>query len=141
MHMNAINSSVFELFYCLQAVLLYDMKHLICRGGWQADGKGASIWDTFCQEPGRVFKDQDANVSCNSYELWDEDLQCIKQLGLTHYRLSLSWPRLLPDGTLQNVNQKGYTVQLKLHFCWHFSIFSSYQLCMSCRSAILQQSN
>ncbi|XP_055361253.1 cytosolic beta-glucosidase [Betta splendens] len=76
-------------------------------GGWQADGKGPSIWDTFCHEKGRVFGDQDADVSCNSYELWEKDLECIQQLGLTHYRLSLSWARLLPDGTTRHVNQKG----------------------------------
>ncbi|XP_057712087.1 cytosolic beta-glucosidase [Corythoichthys intestinalis] len=73
-------------------------------GGWQADGKGPSIWDTFCHEEGRV---QTGDVACNSYELWEKDLQCIRQLGLTHYRLSLSWARLLPDGTTGNVNQKG----------------------------------
>ncbi|XP_026208408.1 cytosolic beta-glucosidase isoform X2 [Anabas testudineus] len=77
-------------------------------GGWQADGKGPSIWDTFChQEKGRVFGEQNGDVSCNSYELWEKDLECIQQLGLTHYRLSLSWARLLPDGTTRHVNQKG----------------------------------
>ncbi|CAB1449502.1 unnamed protein product [Pleuronectes platessa] len=76
-------------------------------GGWQADGKGPSIWDTFCHEEGRVFQEQDGDVACNSYELWDKDLECIQQLGLTHYRLSLSWARLLPDGTTRHVNQKG----------------------------------
>ncbi|XP_030578600.1 cytosolic beta-glucosidase [Archocentrus centrarchus] len=76
-------------------------------GGWQADGKGPSIWDTFSHEKGRVFGDQNGDVACNSYELWEKDLECIQQLGLTHYRLSLSWARLLPDGTTRHVNQKG----------------------------------
>ncbi|XP_034532890.1 cytosolic beta-glucosidase isoform X2 [Notolabrus celidotus] len=76
-------------------------------GGWQADGKGPSIWDTFCHEKGRVFGDQSGDVACNSYELWERDLECIQQLGLTHYRFSLSWSRLLPDGTTRHVNQKG----------------------------------
>ncbi|CAJ1086320.1 cytosolic beta-glucosidase isoform X1 [Xyrichtys novacula] len=76
-------------------------------GGWQAGGKGPSIWDTFCLEKGRVFGDQNGDVACNSYELWEKDLECIRQLGLTHYRFSLSWSRLLPDGTTQHVNQKG----------------------------------
>ncbi|XP_068163948.1 cytosolic beta-glucosidase [Antennarius striatus] len=74
-------------------------------GGWQADGKGPSIWDAFCHRAGVTFGDGD--VSCNSYELWEKDLECIQQLGLTHYRLSLSWARLLPDGTTQHINQKG----------------------------------
>ncbi|XP_041635796.1 cytosolic beta-glucosidase [Cheilinus undulatus] len=76
-------------------------------GGWQADGKGLSIWDTFCHEKGRVFGDQNGDVACNSYKLWEKDLECIQQLGLTHYRFSLSWSRLLPDGTTGHVNQKG----------------------------------
>ncbi|CAF88114.1 unnamed protein product, partial [Tetraodon nigroviridis] len=76
-------------------------------GGWQADGKGASIWDTFCHQQGRVFGDQNGDVSCNSCQLWDQDLACVRQLGLTHYRLSFSWARLLPDGTTGTVNPKG----------------------------------
>lgn len=76
-------------------------------GGWQADGRGPSIWDTFSHERGRVFGDQNGDVACNSYELWEEDLKSILQLGLTHYRLSVSWARLLPDGTTQHVNHKG----------------------------------
>uniref|UniRef100_A0A4W5R6L1 Glucosidase, beta, acid 3 (gene/pseudogene) n=1 Tax=Hucho hucho TaxID=62062 RepID=A0A4W5R6L1_9TELE len=77
-------------------------------GGWDVDDKGPSIWDTFCHEGGRlVFEGQSGDVTCNSYELWEEDLRCIRQLGLTHYRLSLSWSRLLPEGITQHVNQKG----------------------------------
>lgn len=78
-----------------------------CLGGWQADEKGLSIWDTFCHEEGRVFGEQNGDVACSSYELWETDLACIQQLGLTHYRLSLAWARLLPDGTTRHVNQKG----------------------------------
>lgn len=72
------------------------------------DDKGPSIWDTFCHEGGRlVFEGQSGDITCNSYELWEEDLRCIRQLGLTHYRLSLSWSRLLPEGITRHVNQKG----------------------------------
>lgn len=77
-------------------------------GGWDADGKGPSVWDTFThQGGGRVFKNQTGDVACGSYTLWEEDLKCIKQLGLTHYHFSLSWSRLLPDGTTGFINQKG----------------------------------
>ncbi|XP_060102209.1 cytosolic beta-glucosidase-like [Heteronotia binoei] len=77
-------------------------------GGWDADGKGPSVWDTFAHQAGeRVFENQTGDVACSSYALWEEDLKCIKQLGLTHYRFSLSWSRLLPDGTTGFVNQKG----------------------------------
>uniref|UniRef100_A0A8C8S6Q4 Cytosolic beta-glucosidase n=1 Tax=Pelusios castaneus TaxID=367368 RepID=A0A8C8S6Q4_9SAUR len=77
-------------------------------GGWNADGKGPSVWDTFTHQGGdRVFKNQTGDVACGSYTLWEEDLKCIKQLGLTHYRFSLSWSRLLPDGTTGFINQQG----------------------------------
>ncbi|XP_069487983.1 cytosolic beta-glucosidase-like isoform X2 [Ambystoma mexicanum] len=77
-------------------------------GGWDADGKGPSVWDTFChQGGGRVFQNQTGDVACGSYTQWEDDLKCIKQLGLTHYRFSLSWSRLLPDGTTGFINQKG----------------------------------
>nr|XP_033804384.1 lactase-like protein [Geotrypetes seraphini]XP_033804394.1 lactase-like protein [Geotrypetes seraphini]XP_033804402.1 lactase-like protein [Geotrypetes seraphini]XP_033804411.1 lactase-like protein [Geotrypetes seraphini]XP_033804421.1 lactase-like protein [Geotrypetes seraphini]XP_033804431.1 lactase-like protein [Geotrypetes seraphini] len=77
-------------------------------GGWVADGKGPNVWDTFTHQGGdRVFKNQTGDVACGSYTLWEEDLKCIKQLGLTHYRFSLSWSRLLPDGTTGFINQKG----------------------------------
>uniref|UniRef100_A0A8C5IBD6 Cytosolic beta-glucosidase-like n=1 Tax=Gouania willdenowi TaxID=441366 RepID=A0A8C5IBD6_GOUWI len=90
-------------------------------GGSQADLKGPSIWDTFCHEKGRVFEDQNGDVACNSYELWDKDLECIHQLGLTHYRLSFSWARLLPDGTTRHVNQKAIQedgVDVRGYFAW-----------------------
>ncbi|XP_051474263.1 cytosolic beta-glucosidase-like [Apus apus] len=75
--------------------------------GWNADGKGPNVWDTFThQGRDRVFKNQTGDVACGSYTLWEEDLKCIKQLGLTHYRFSLSWSRLLPDGTTGFINQK-----------------------------------
>ncbi|CAN2388538.1 Belongs to the glycosyl hydrolase 1 family, partial [Pristimantis euphronides] len=84
-------------------------------GGWDADGKGPNVWDTFTHQGGdRVFKNQTGDVACGSYTLWEEDLKCIKQLGLTHYRFSLSWSRLLPDGTTGFINQKGIEYYNKL---------------------------
>uniref|UniRef100_A0A671LDU4 Glucosidase, beta, acid 3 (gene/pseudogene) n=1 Tax=Sinocyclocheilus anshuiensis TaxID=1608454 RepID=A0A671LDU4_9TELE len=67
-------------------------------GGWDMDGRGPSVWDTFYHT---------GDVACNSYQLWEEYLKCIQQLGLTHYRLSISWSRLLPDRTTNHVNPKG----------------------------------
>uniref|UniRef100_A0A9J8C9D0 Glucosidase, beta, acid 3 (gene/pseudogene) n=1 Tax=Cyprinus carpio carpio TaxID=630221 RepID=A0A9J8C9D0_CYPCA len=75
------------------------------------DGRGPTIWDTFCHAKGRVFEDHTGDVACNSYQLWEEDLKCIQQLGLTHYRLSISWSRLLPDGTTNHLNPKGHVHQ------------------------------
>uniref|UniRef100_A0A8V0Y7T2 Uncharacterized protein n=1 Tax=Gallus gallus TaxID=9031 RepID=A0A8V0Y7T2_CHICK len=85
--------------------------------GWNTDGSGLNVWDIFTHQGGdRVFKNQTGDVACGSYTLWEEDLKCIKQLGLTHYRFSLSWSRLLPDGTTGFINQKGNCF-LKIEGC------------------------
>ncbi len=36
-------------------------------GGWDADGKGPNIWDTFSHEPGNVHNDDTGDVACDSY--------------------------------------------------------------------------
>jgi beta-glucosidase len=38
-------------------------------------------------------------VSSDHYHRWAEDVALFRQLGLTGYRFSLSWPRILPSGT------------------------------------------
>ncbi len=68
-------------------------------GGWDADGKGPSIWDTFTQTPGRTAGDAAGDRGCDSYARFDDDLAMLRELGVDTYRLSLSWSRLLPTGT------------------------------------------
>ncbi|XP_033637372.1 lactase-phlorizin hydrolase-like [Asterias rubens] len=75
-------------------------------GGWDADGKGESIWDTFSQA-GRCFAYQTGDVACDSYNKYPVDVQLAKKLGLTHYRFSISWPRVMPDGTRASLNEPG----------------------------------
>uniref|UniRef100_A0A8C6UNH4 Lactase n=1 Tax=Neogobius melanostomus TaxID=47308 RepID=A0A8C6UNH4_9GOBI len=78
-------------------------------GGWEADGKGASIWDTFThQKPSSIPENATGDVACNSYSGVQQDLDLIKTLGVKSYRFSISWPRLFPNGTTaEPVNPKG----------------------------------
>ncbi|XP_034550002.1 lactase-phlorizin hydrolase-like [Notolabrus celidotus] len=76
-------------------------------GGWRADGKGLSIWDKFAHTPLRVFNDDNGDIACDSYHKVEEDVAILKQLKVTHYRFSISWPRVLPDGTTKNINEAG----------------------------------
>nr|XP_015214622.1 PREDICTED: lactase-phlorizin hydrolase [Lepisosteus oculatus] len=76
-------------------------------GGWRADGKGVSIWDTFAHTPLKVGNDENGDIACDSYNKIDEDVAMLKKLGVTHYRFSISWPRVLPDGTPRYINEKG----------------------------------
>ncbi len=64
-----------------------------------ADGKGASVWDMFCRKPGAIRNGENGDVACDHYHRFKEDVALMKQIGLKAYRLSVAWPRLLPDGT------------------------------------------
>lgn len=70
------------------------------------DGRGLSVWDTFSNDPGRVFENHNGNVACDSYHKLDEDIFALKEIGVNSYRFSLSWPRILPEG-VGKVNEKG----------------------------------
>ncbi|XP_026283358.1 myrosinase 1-like [Frankliniella occidentalis] len=77
-------------------------------GGWNSSGKGPSVWDDYLhREPWRVVGEANGDVACDSLRLYRRDIQMIKEMGLDTYRISLSWPRILPDGTLLKVNQAG----------------------------------
>lgn len=75
-------------------------------GAAEADGKGLSIWDVFSRKPGAIANGDTPAVACDHYHRYREDLDLMASLGLKHYRLSLSWPRLMPEG-VGAVNQKG----------------------------------
>ena len=63
-----------------------------------SDRRGASIWDTFAREPGRVANGDTPEVACDHYNRWEEDLDLMASLGVNAYRFSISWPRVLPSG-------------------------------------------
>jgi beta-glucosidase len=67
-------------------------------GAWNEDGKGESIWDRFSHTPGKVLGGDTGDVACDHYHRWREDIGMMRELGLHAYRLSISWPRVLPAG-------------------------------------------
>ena len=75
-------------------------------GGWDADGKGPSIWDAFVREPGRIRNGETGDVACDHYTRWREDVALMAELGLQAYRFSISWSRVLPAGE-GRVNEQG----------------------------------
>ncbi|XP_076434590.1 lactase/phlorizin hydrolase-like [Babylonia areolata] len=83
-------------------------------GAWREDGKGRSIWDVFSHTPGKTDNGDTGDVACDSYHDYKEDVRLLKSLGVTHYRFSLSWSRLLPEGTKSRVNQAGFEYYRRL---------------------------
>ncbi len=75
-------------------------------GAAREDGRGLSVWDTFCRQPGRVFEGHTGDVACDHYHRFAEDIALMKDIGLKAYRFSVSWSRLLPTGA-GAVNPKG----------------------------------
>lgn len=75
-------------------------------GAWQADGKGASIWDHFAHTPGKIKNSDTGDVACDSYHRWREDIALVRAMTLNSYRFSIAWPRIQPTGT-GAANSKG----------------------------------
>src|SRR5216684_6338399 len=68
-------------------------------GAAREDGKGPSVWDVFCAEhPERVFGGATPDVACDHYHRYAEDVRLMGELGHRGYRMSISWPRLFPEG-------------------------------------------
>jgi beta-glucosidase len=75
-------------------------------GAWNEDGKGESIWDRYAHTPGKIRDRTTGDVANDHYHRYKEDVALMKDMGATAYRFSISWPRILAQGTGQP-NAKG----------------------------------
>ena len=75
-------------------------------GGWREDGKGITNWDQFVRIPGKTYKATTGDVAVDHYHRYKEDIALMAEMGLKTYRFSVSWSRILPQGTGE-VNQEG----------------------------------
>lgn len=70
------------------------------------DGKGESVWDRFARVPDKIVDGSHLDVACDHYHRYRQDFALMKKLGVKHYRLSIAWPRIIPDGA-GAVNARG----------------------------------
>ncbi|PGH06216.1 hypothetical protein AJ79_06604 [Helicocarpus griseus UAMH5409] len=77
-------------------------------GAIEADGRGPSIWDTFCKIPGKIADGSSGVTACDSYNRTAEDIELLKKCRAQAYRFSLSWSRIIPLGGRNDpINEKG----------------------------------
>ena len=67
-------------------------------GAVAEDGRGECIWDRFCRTPGKVHNGDDGSIACDFYHRYPQDIALMRELGLTAFRFSVAWPRVLPEG-------------------------------------------
>ena len=73
-------------------------------GGSAPELRGESVWDAFCTRPGAVLSGHNGAVACDHYSRADDDIAMMSRLRLQAYRFSISWPRVLPEGTIVHVD-------------------------------------
>jgi beta-glucosidase len=72
-----------------------------CQIEGRGDRTADSIWDTFARIPGTISDHSNPEIACDSYHRYPDDIALMTRLGIKAYRFSISWPRVLPEGTGQ----------------------------------------
>ena len=75
-------------------------------GAHNLDGKGPSVWDKFVQKRNKIFRNHTGDIACDHYNRYIDDLYLMHSMNIHNYRFSVSWSRILPEGT-GLINQAG----------------------------------
>ncbi|RYY20940.1 MAG: beta-glucosidase [Chitinophagaceae bacterium] len=91
-------------------------------GAVNQGGKGPSIWDDFTQKKGKIRNADRAEISCDFYHKFPQDLALMRSMNIRNFRFSLSWSRIFPTGT-GIVNKPGVDYYNRLiDFCLELGI-------------------
>lgn len=85
-------------------------------GAVTKDGRKPSVWDTFSATPGRTLNGDTGAIACEHYHRYPDDIKLMAELGVKHYRFSIAWPRILPEGR-GAVNEAGVDFYKRLVDC------------------------
>ncbi len=88
-------------------------------GAAMEGGRQPSVWDTFSATPGRVLNGDTGAVACDHYHRYEQDVQLMAELGIKHYRFSIAWPRIIPEGR-GAVNEQGVDFYKRLVDCLRY---------------------
>jgi beta-glucosidase len=67
-------------------------------GAWNEDGRGESIWDRYGHIPGNIVNGESGDLSSDFYHQYKEDIALLKKMGIPHFRMSIAWTRIIPNG-------------------------------------------
>jgi beta-glucosidase len=67
-------------------------------GAADTGGKGPSVWDALCRQPGKIADGHNGDVACDHYHRYPGDVAFMQSMGVHAYRFSISWPRVMPAG-------------------------------------------
>ncbi|HEV2459547.1 MAG TPA: GH1 family beta-glucosidase [Ktedonobacterales bacterium] len=106
--MGAEGERTVELAACFPATFLWGAatSSYQVEGATRVDGRGPSIWDRFAGAPGNTRDGDTGDSAADHYHLMEHDVDLMARLGLTAYRFSIAWPRIVPAGT-GAVNARG----------------------------------
>jgi beta-glucosidase len=82
-------------------------------GHTPSDGRGKCVWDMMCEQPGKIVHGDTGYTAASHIAHMREDVALMKQIGLKAYRFSISWPRVLPNGTGE-INPEGTAFYIEL---------------------------
>lgn len=82
-------------------------------GAVKEDGRGLSVWDTFTHKKGKIRNNENGDVACDHYHRYKDDVALMKEMNLDAYRFSISWSRIIPQGT-GVINQSGIDYYVNL---------------------------
>ncbi|XP_061347856.1 beta-glucosidase 45-like [Gastrolobium bilobum] len=84
-------------------------------GAYLSDGKGVNNWDVFTHKtPGRIIDGSNGDVAVDQYHRYLEDIDLMEAIKVNSYRFSISWARILPKGTFEEVNLAGISYYNRL---------------------------
>lgn len=76
-------------------------------GAARQGGRGESVWDRFCAQPGSIADGSSGEQACDHYHRMPQDVDLMARMGVQHYRFSIAWPRVQPDGK-GSWNEEGF---------------------------------
>jgi beta-glucosidase/6-phospho-beta-glucosidase/beta-galactosidase len=56
------------------------------------------VWDVISHTPGFIADGTVPEIADNSYHNFKSDIKLMKHHGIQNYRMSISWPRIMPQG-------------------------------------------